>query len=92
MLNGIVLVLLFSRYWNCVLRDEMEICDERPLNVGGHTTAGYVSEKLGALSLTINWDATVRESARAIKAANSRLMPALFQIFHVFFAQKVAQR
>jgi len=39
-LNGIVFVLRFSSRWNWVFEDETEICDVRPLEVGGQTTTG----------------------------------------------------
>jgi hypothetical protein len=39
-LNGNVLLLRFSNRWYWVLREEIDICEVKPLSVGGQTTAG----------------------------------------------------
>jgi hypothetical protein len=39
-LKGTVLLLRFSNRWYWVLREEIEICEDKPLSVGGQTTTG----------------------------------------------------
>jgi hypothetical protein len=39
-LKGNVLLLRFSNRWYWVLREEIEICEDKPLRVGGQTTTG----------------------------------------------------
>lgn len=80
-------MLLVVRRWKFVLREAIEICEDNPLNVGGQTTSGYVSEKTEDSFVTVNNDANVNESAKAKSAAIDRLMPAPYLKSRAFFVQ-----
>ena len=85
-------MLLVARRWNAVLREAIEICEDNPFNVGGHTTSGYVSEKTEDLVVTVNNVASVNESAKAKSESNDRFMLTPYLKIRAFFVRLVRRQ